>query len=263
MKKVTSLLITIIGLVVINNTISAHHAMEYIEIESYYTPRKGEFVFHVHYDYIVDDKNNPLLDHWELTPGFSYGITERLMCDVHTHFAKFGAGHLIVDVESPAYTQYKHIGPSPFIEAAAFTLQYRVTEKLLPIDIAVALKYEHPFPRSEELLGGQQVYEGTLILFYEFGTHSNICFNFSFGKDGDENIKNMALGVKMPASQDPHGIAAGIEFLVDDYENITENWYVLPGIYAPLNENAILKTGLGVGKDANSMRANVSFMYRF
>ena len=33
---------------------SAHHAMEYIEMESYTTARQGELVFHLHYDHMAD-----------------------------------------------------------------------------------------------------------------------------------------------------------------------------------------------------------------
>lgn len=242
----------------------AHHAMEYIEMESYSTAKKGQFVFHLHYDYMVDDKNDPSKDHWEFTPGISYGIFDRLMVDFHTHFAKFGAGHLVVDLNDTRYQQYAQTGPSPFMEACAFTVQYRVTEhKKLPVDIAVVFTYEHPFPRSEELFGGQKVYKCSLVLSRDFGVHSNICFNFDFGKDGDENIKSCALGIKTPISQDPHGIAAGVEFLIGDYENISDSWSILPGVYAPLAENITLKTGLEFGKDANSMRSNVTLMYRF
>ena len=58
----------------------AHHAMEYIEMESYTTAKRGEYVFHLHYDYMVDDEDDADLDHWELTPGLSYGLLDRLMC---------------------------------------------------------------------------------------------------------------------------------------------------------------------------------------
>ncbi len=74
--------------------LQAHHAMEFIELESYNTAPQGAFVFHLHYDYLVDDRDQPKLDHWELTPGLSYGITNRLMVDIHSHFAKFGNDHV-------------------------------------------------------------------------------------------------------------------------------------------------------------------------
>jgi len=264
MRRIFNLCILVLLMLVFWKYSFAHHAMEYIEMESYSTAQRGQFVFHLHYDYMVDDKNNPNLDHWEFTPGISYGIIDRLMFDFHTHFAKFGAGHLVVDLTDPKYQQYAQNGPPPFMEAFAVSLQGRITEaKQLPVDIGVVFTYEQPFERSEELLDGQKVYKGTLILSRDFGEHSNICLNFNFGKDGDESIKGLALGIKTPISQDPHGIAAGIEFLVENYENLDESWSILPGIYAPLAENITFKTGLEFGKDANSMRANTTLMYRF
>jgi hypothetical protein len=39
---------------------------------------------------------------------------------------------------------------------------------------------------------------------------------------------------------------------------------ILPGIYAPLGaDNITLKTGIGFGNKFNSLRANVTLMYRF
>ena len=105
-------------------TAPAHHALEYIEMDSYSTAPKGWSVFHLHYDYFVDDEDNPRLDHWEITPGFSYGITDRLMIDFHTHFAKFGADHIVED----RMAEFEPDGPSPFLEAFAFAAQYRLTE---------------------------------------------------------------------------------------------------------------------------------------
>lgn len=232
----------------------AHHAMEYIEMESYNTARMGEKVFHLHYDYMVDDYSNPRADHWEFTPGISYGINNRLMVDVHTHFAKFGTAHL-----TNKLTDFEPLGPSPFLEAVAISAQYRVT-KSGPINIAIAGVYEQPFQRSRELLDGQRVFEGIIIFSKEFGLHSNICANLKFGKDGDETVREWALGAKTPLSQDPHGIQIGMELLGD-----TEgNWALLPGVYLPIGSNNIIfKTGLELGKNLESMRANVTLMIRF
>ncbi len=251
MKKV----LLIFLLAVIPYFCFSHHAMEYIEIESYSTARKGEFVFHLHYDYMVDDKDNPNLDHWEFTPGISYGITDRLMFDFHTHFSKFGIDHIVEDKRS----SYEPFGPSPFMEAGAVSLQYRFTEGWF-INIAGVLTYEFPYQRSRELLDDKEVYEGTLILAKDFGIHSNVTLNLTYGKDGEEEIKEWGFGVKTPVSCDPHGIAAGIE-IIGDFDG---NWSVLPGVYTPLGaENIIFKTGLEFGKNLDNMRANVTLMYRF
>jgi hypothetical protein len=96
----------------------AHHAMEYVDMESYSTAKRGEKVFHLHYDYMVDDDKDPRMDHWEFTPGLSYAITDRLMADMHTHFAKFGAGHVVEERAA----EFEPNGPSPFMEAVALAV---------------------------------------------------------------------------------------------------------------------------------------------
>ena len=241
----------------------AHHAMEFIEMESYATARHGEKVFHLHYDYMADDLDDPTLDHWELTPGLSYGITGRLMADVHTHFASFESGHVVEERRA----EFEPNGPSPFFEAMAVALQYRLTEGW-PVELAVAGTWEIPFQRSEDLLGSEDhVFQGVLVLSRDIGEHGNLCANFCYEVEGDEDEWGWALGVKNPISADPHGIAAGVE-LMGDFEG--HRWSVLPGIYAPVSETIILKTGFEFGREktedgewADTLRANLTMMYRF
>jgi hypothetical protein len=134
------------------------------------------------------------------------------------------------------------------------------------VDVAVAASMEAPFARAEQLLGSEDnVYAGMLIVSRSFGEHSNVTLNLGYEEEGDENEATWALGVKTPVSADPHGIAAGIE-LMSNFENAGDNWSILPGVYMPLgNANITLKTGLEFGKSdgADSMRANVTMMYRF
>jgi len=242
-------------------SVFAHHAMEYIEMESYTTAKQGECVWHLHYDYMVDDQDNANLDHWELTPGISYGILDRLMLDVHTHFAKFGIDHVVEEERGNCGTN----GPSPFMEAAAASLQYRVVEDWI-VDIAVAGTIEVPFGRSARLLGStDNVYAGMLIVGREFGEHGNVTLNFGYEEEGEESDTTWALGVKTPISADPHGIAAGVE-VMGSFADTADNWSVLPGVYMPLGtQNIVLKSGLEFGKadGADAMRANVTLMYRF
>lgn len=235
----------------------AHHALEFIELESYSTSRKGEGLFHLHYDYMSEDKDDPRQDHWELTPGFAYGITDRLMFDVHGHYAKFNNG-LLVEERQP---EFEPDGPPPFFEALAFTLQYRVTEGA-PIDVAVSASYELPLDRAKDLLGSEEGYEGTLILTRNFGVHGNVTVNLTAGWEGDEDYQEWGIGVRESLTGQPHGTAAGLEVLgsFDDFE---ESWSILPGVYIPLNEQTLLKTGFEIGKDADYTRANLTLMHRF
>ena len=243
----------LIGFILTTNSIYAHHAMEYIEIESYSTAQKGEFGFHLHYDYMTENTSNPLLDHWEMTPGISYGILDRLMFDVHTHFAKFGKEHTIAEEQLKMTSDTT----SAFMEAIAFSLQYRLLHDF-PVKIAIAFTYEEPFALAKKLLDSQRVFEGKLIISREFPGHVDLTANFTFGKDGTENTASWAIGSKTPLSRDPHGISGGIE-LMGDYEGA---FSVLPGIYFPISENILCKTGLEVGNN-NYRRANFTLMYRF
>jgi hypothetical protein len=236
----------------------AHHAMEFIETESYSTSRKGEGLFHLHYDYYSEDKNDPALDHWEFTPGLAYGFTDRFMGDVHIHYASFEKGLLVEEQQA----EFGEEGPSPFLEAVALTLQYRVTEGA-PVEVGVAGTFEQPFDRAEELLGSDQVFEGTLILARGFGNHGNVTLNLIAGIEDEEDYQEFALGVKYPLAGDAHGITAGVEFL-GDLEDVEETWSILPGIYLPLGgEQTLLKTGVEVGHDMDYTRANITLMHRF
>ena len=262
MKKTMTTGISTLMLALLTATsASAHHAMEYIEMESYTTARKGEVVYHLHYDHMVDDEDNPGLDHWELTPGFSYGIVDRLMFDIHTHFAKFGIDHVVAAKQA----DFGAAGPSPFMEAVASSLQYRATEGMV-VDVAVSGTLEVPFGRSEELLGSEDnVYAGLLILGKDFEGHRNVTANLGYEKEGAEDGFSWGLGAKTPLSQETHSIAAGIE-LMGSFEDAGDNWSILPGVYMPLGaQNITLKTGLEFGKSdgADAMRANLTLMYRF
>jgi hypothetical protein len=261
MMRTRSIIVAGLAVLIATMPAAGHHAMEYIEIESYSTPRAGEFVFHLHYDYMVDNADNPREDHWELTPGLSHGLTNRLMIDAHTHFAKFGPD-LVVESERD---RYEPGGPSPMLEAAAASLQYRVTEGRR-IDIALVGSMEIPFPDAEDLLGSEDLVFGALLIAgKDFGEHGNVTLNLGYEREGDEDATSWSLGAKTPISDDPHGIAAGIEFM-GAMEDVGDNWSVLPGAYMPIGApNVILKTGIefGRGGGAETRRANVTLMYRF
>lgn len=235
----------------------AHHAMEFIDTESFSTMRRGEYLFHLHYDYMSESKDDPRQDHWEFTPGMAYGISDRLMFDAHVHYAKFENGRIVEDRQA----EFEPDGPSPFLEAAAFTLQYRVTEGG-PVEVGVAGTFEVPFDRARDLLDSDEVYEATLILSRSFGRHGNICFNLKAGWEGSEDYQEILLGVKEALSAHPHGIAGGIEFKAD-LDHPDETWSVLPGIYFPVSEQTTMKTGIEIGKDQDYTRANVTLMHRF
>jgi hypothetical protein len=236
---------------------AAHHALEFIELESYTTARKGERLFHLHYDYISEDKDDPRQDRWEITPGIAYGITDRLMVDAHGHYAKFENGLIVEERQA----EFEPTGPSPFIEALAFTLHYRVTDGA-PVDVAVSGSFEWPLRRAKDLLGSEEGYEATLILTRAFGAHGNVTVNLTAGWEGDDDYQEWGIGIRESLTGEPHGAAAGLEVL-GSFEDAENSWSVLPGIYIPFNEQTILKTGFEIGNDADYTRANITLMHRF
>ncbi|HMP90150.1 MAG TPA: hypothetical protein PJ991_08105, partial [Kiritimatiellia bacterium] len=232
-------------------------------IETYNTAMAGEKIIYFHYDYFVEDKNNSALDHWEITPGIAYGITDKLMIDAHTHYAKFRDGSVADDRQG----SYGEDGPSPFFEALAISVLYRITDDG-PWHAAASAVAEFPFSRSKEVLGSEDnVYGGAFIFGRNFGQHSMVVANIGYEKEGDEDEWFWALGIKAPLGADPHGIAGGIEVL-GDFDGT--RWSVLPGVYAPLGESIQLKVGFEIGqqKDDNdswvgTTRFSTAVMYRF
>ncbi len=237
------------------STAIAHHgASEYLRMDSYFYTNQGDKLFYMRYDYMVRDIDDARSDRWEITPGFLYTIVDGLVFDVHTHFAKFGINH-IEDGEKAAH---EPLGPPPFMEAAAFTLQYNLPGTRFA-DIAVAAGYELPFSRAERLLGAESVVAGTLIMGRDFGEHSNFTVNVTAEREGGETEYSWAAGIKAPLSMDPHGITGGIEvFNSFDWDD----WSVLPGIYFPLGaENTVLKLGLEFGEETINFRTALSYEF--
>ncbi len=238
--------------------VSGHHALEFIDTESYTTPRKGESVVYLRYDYMTEDKRDSSLDRWEWTPGYVYGLTDRLMIDVHTHYAFFGAGHLVEEEREKLGDR----DPSPFFEAVAASLQYRVLEGRL-LDVAAAGRVEVPFRRASSMLDAEEVYEGVLILHREFAHHRQITLNLIYGVEGSDDHYEFALGMKTPISADPHGIAAGMEFL-GEIDDIEDSWSVIPGVYIPISgPDTLLKAGAEIGKNAESTKISMTLMHLF
>ncbi len=236
----------------------AHGALEFIDLQTYEIGNAGSTQLYFQYDYISDDSNDPKSDHWEFTPGVSYSIINKLQIDIHTHFAKFESNHLV----APYRTDYEHTGSSPFMEAVAAVVQYQITSEL-PVNFAIALMTEVPFKRAKQLLGSDKnLYGAMLIAGYDFGKHSNLTFNLVYENEGEDDTTTWGLGCKTPLGQDDHGVNAGLE-IISDFD--FDTWSILPGIYIPISEGIMAKSGIAFGQEeaAQTLRASVSFMYSF
>jgi len=258
MKRMLMALLSALAL----NSAQAHHALEYIELESFNLSPKGEVLFYVQYDYIVENEDVPGLDKWEVTPGLAYGVTDRLLFDIHTHYAKFAEDHVVEEERE----QYLPNGPSPFFEAVAMSLTCRITQQG-PFHVAAGGGLELPFSRAETLLGSEDpVYMGTLILGHDIGAHGNVVLNIGYEYEGGEDEWSWGLGARSPLTDDPHGIAAGVE-VHGDFDG--ERWSVIPGMYIPLRETTQLKIGFEIGREKdegewiNSSRFSTAFMVKF
>ncbi len=239
MKKI--LCMTIVAGFVAQHAL-AHHAFEYIKLESYNTNERGESLIYLQYDYMVPNANQPGLDRWEITPGWAYGITDRLLFDIHTHFARFGNDHIVEEERE----RFEPNGPSPFFEAFSATMLYRFTEKG-PYHVATSAAIEVPFSRARDLLGDDDlVYTGTLIFGRDFAAHANVVINLGLETDGSDHEGFWGIGAKTPLSSNPHGIAGGIEFH-GTFDG--DEWGVLPGIYMPVGHDIQLKTGFYIGQE--------------
>lgn len=246
----------------------AHHALEYIDVSGYSVAQQGQFLVYGLYDNMVDDPNDPSQNHWEFTPGISYGITDWLMLDTHMHYAKFGAGHLspegreriLAEAGQDALDVANIVGPSPFVEAATIALQVALPPMSF-LNVGFEAAVEFPFKGARRYLGAEDnVYEFGLILDHEFGEHQRITANILHVREGDEKGEEWRLGIRTPLTPNAEGIAAGLEFTgnFDDSE-----WFVLPGIYAPIQRNIIAKMGVEFTKEFEGSRFHASMMYMF
>lgn len=223
------------ALVVVALPARAHHALEYLDVESFESAKKGEGLFYTRFDYFVDDSDDNTMNHWEITPGISYGIWNRITFDLHIHFSKFESGHFADGITRP-----------PFFEAVAPNLLFQITppDKYF-MNVGVALTYEIPLPRARDLLGSRQAVEGSLILGKNFWAHSNVTLNIVGGvEEGGETYAEWRIGTKHPITSIAHGISAGVE-IMGDFKG--EEVKVLPGVYVPILQNLRLKLGFGFG----------------
>lgn len=235
MKHVSFVLLLFLTVADIPSTVYAHHAKEFLRTESYAQPPMGGMAIFSGFDYFKPEYRGSANDEWEYTPTIAYGIFDQLMFNFHTHL--------------------KHIpNYSPFFEAIATSLQYQVTrpEKYF-LDIACALQYEIPLPRSRELLDGKHILTPTLILSKELPHDINVTFNFYYSREiayGSGNEFGYSAAVKGHIIPSVNWMEAGLEFIgtIDKDPCLS----IVPGIYVSLGNYIVLKGGSSFGLTENT-----------
>lgn len=85
--------------------------------------------------------------------------------------------------------------------------------------------------------------------------------NLTAGWEGDEDDQEYAVGVRNALTDDPHGVAAGLDLA-------TSTMWRTAGPCCPAStfrsmQQTLLKTGLEIGNGQDYTRANVTIMHRF
>jgi len=230
------------------STLSGHHAKEYLRTESYAQAPKHGLIFFNGFDSFKPHFNRSTGESWEYTPTLTYGFSDRLMINLHTH---------LLHIQSHA----------PFFEAGALGLQYQISRPgTWPIDMGLSVEYELPFRQSRTLINGKQIFNTTLILSKELPGDINITGNLSYTKEtkyGSHDEFSMAMGLKGHPIPQLDWLESGIEMLGTPGTHPTVT--LVPGLYAALNESVIIKAGasLGLNQHTDDLGLHVVAAYIF
>ncbi len=248
----------------------AHHALEFIDVSSYTLTGQGESAVYLIYDHKTDDADDPGSERWEFTPGLSYGVTDWLMVDAHTHYAKFGPNYIdqgyLNGLAEDVRARTESEGAAAMLEAAAVSAQVALPRFNDFVDVGFSLAMEIPFSQAEEVLGSDTLgYSAELILRRELPGHRMITANLinvmEDEGDGYEHSQEWRLGFRTPVSPNPEGIAVGLELSGSFDEG---DWFFMPGVYAPITSSVMAKMGLQMnGDEMEAHRFHASLMYLF
>ncbi len=249
-KKILILGSTIL-IFVLSTPAFAHHAKEWLIIESYEVTHKGEVVNITSFDYFDPDTENSADNEWEFTPTFLYGITDHLMLDLHFH---------LLDV----------IGVGPFIEAGTVGLQYKLLERgELPIDLGFSMGYEYPTGKSEDVLDGTDLLTFTSIISRKINRWLDITTNLSYEREmhlGDSSEVNWKFGVKGPFIPPiRRRFEGGLEFQGNFDLGADPRVEVVPGVYWHIKGDTVLKAGIGAGltEEADDVTFRIALVHGF
>ena len=245
----STIIILVLSFCIFSREAAAHHAKDYIVVESYDTTYEEQVYVLNEFDFFKPDTDHGSKDNWEYTPTVLYGITDRLMYNFHFHVKRV-------------------TGRDPFFEAFTMGLQYRLLERHeLPVDIAFSLDYEYPTPRSEDVLDGKDIMTLTGIFSKNFRHGINVTLNL-FGEReivlGEHSEIGWRVGAKGPVIPPlRRRLEAGLEFEgIFDKDPRTE---VIPGVYTHVFDGNVIKAGIGFGltEEADDMSFRAVYLHEF
>ncbi len=229
-----------------------HHAKEYLVLEAYTTPRKGQFYYFTGFNFFNEKKNQDQFNHYEITPLLTYGITDRFMGSFHFHISQFNPNE-----------ENNLSKPSIFLEAFTFGVQYRLTEPTEKyFDLAWSISYEYPNNDSRKKIEGKDLFTNTFIISKELTGDMNITFNFSYHQEifyGGESKFSYGAGFKFPPFKKLDFLEMGVEITGDLSEN--PNIHIIPGIYISPTQNSLFKIGPGFGVTADATRFSLNIVF--
>lgn len=216
----------------------AHHGKDYVELEGYASPEKGEYLLFSLFEYHVPERSVSDLDYWKIQPGILYGITNHLSLEAHAHLTKVGS-------ESFAY------------ESTALEARFRFLEEGdWFVNPAASVEYERSASDEPDEIGFR------LILDKNFGPwNATVNYWAANAIDSDEDMEHSyGFGVNRPLFMFEKVNLELVGALSGE-----DAHYVLPSLYLPLTESLDLKAGAAFGisheSEDFSIRSAVHFMF--
>lgn len=241
-------------LVCVCSFVLSHHAKEYLILEAYSTPKKGQFYYLTSFNFFKEEKGTSAFNHYEITPILIYGITDRLMGNFHFHISGFNPN-----------PDNMLLQPKIFIEAFTAGVQYRLTEPGEKyFNFAYSIDFEYPSSNARRYIDGKDLLTNTLIISKELPGDLNITFNISYEQEvflGGDGGFVWGAGFKIPPFKNIDFLEVGIEFTGDIKKN--PNIHAVPGIYFSPTSNMLIKVGPGFGITSDATRFSFNFVFGF
>ncbi len=227
----------------LSTVVYAHHAKEFIVIESYDQALKNSAILLNQWDDAFVDRHDSAEDEWEYTPTLLYGITDRIQFDLHGHLKKVH-------------------GTGAFVEAGTAGFQFQLTKpEERFVNVGFSIEYELPTNRSRHTIDGSDTLYETLIISKEFPRETKVVANFGAEQHlawGGKPEWIYGVGIKTRPFKRLDFLHAGIEW-TGTFDGLTPEASLIPGIYLGLPFDFILKAGLQIGMTEDTDDLTMTF----